>query len=128
MTGRVTTSRVRLLVALAGLVASSACAPVYWMGAKVLYNAAPSPPTVQLDVPYDPAAPDDPKRQLDLCIKVAPKNPDCHKLLGSIWGRLEQPDKGLREYKEFIRLAPPDHPDLDRVKQIISQFENAPAK
>jgi acetyl esterase/lipase len=58
--------RVRLLTAFAGLLTSTACAPVYWLGAKMFYNAAPSPPTVQLDVPYDPAAPDDPKRQLDL--------------------------------------------------------------
>ncbi|HUU33706.1 MAG TPA: alpha/beta hydrolase, partial [Vicinamibacterales bacterium] len=59
-------SGVRLAVALAGVLAGQACAPVYWMGARLLYDRAPSPPTVQLDVSYDPAAPDDPKRQLDL--------------------------------------------------------------
>jgi acetyl esterase/lipase len=61
-----TTAHVRLLIAVAGVLASQACAPVYWVGARFLYDKAPSPPTVQLDVPYDPAAPDDPKRQLDL--------------------------------------------------------------
>jgi acetyl esterase/lipase len=53
------------LIVLATL-ALPGCAPVYWMGAKLLYEKAPSPPTVQLGVSYDPAAPDDPKRQLDL--------------------------------------------------------------
>lgn len=42
------------------------CAPVYWLGARALYDKVPPPPTVLLDVSYDPAAPDDPKRQLDL--------------------------------------------------------------
>ena len=44
----------------------SGCAPVYWLGVKLFYEKAPNPPSVQLDVSYDPAAPDDPKRQLDL--------------------------------------------------------------
>ncbi|MCC6989693.1 MAG: alpha/beta hydrolase [Acidobacteria bacterium] len=56
----------RLALALAVVLTCQACAPVYWLGARVLYEKAPSPPSVRLDVPYDPAAPDDPKRQLDL--------------------------------------------------------------
>ena len=71
MIGTGAMSRVRLLVTLAGLLTSSACAPVYWVGAKMLYNAAPNPPTVQLDVPYDAAAPGDPRRQLDLYLPAA---------------------------------------------------------
>ncbi len=59
-------ARLRLAVALAGVLASQACAPIYWLGAKLLYDRAPAPPTAQLNVAYDPAAPDDPKRQLDL--------------------------------------------------------------
>ncbi len=43
-----------------------ACAPAYWVGAKLVYNRAPNPPRVQLDVPYDVNATADPKRQLDL--------------------------------------------------------------
>lgn len=42
------------------------CAPVFWLGAKVLYEKAPAPPRVELSVPYDPSAVADPKRQLDL--------------------------------------------------------------
>lgn len=42
------------------------CAPVFWLGARVLYDKAPAPPRVELAVPYDPAATDDSKRQLDL--------------------------------------------------------------
>ena len=56
----------RLTLALVAALALPGCAPVYWMGAKLLYDKAPPPPTMQLGVSYDPAAPDDAKRQLDL--------------------------------------------------------------
>ncbi len=62
------------------------------------------------------------KTQLDKCIKVKPSNYDCHKLLGTTWAKLNEPDKGAREYKEFVRLAPPDHPDLDKVKAILDAY------
>lgn len=58
--------RLRTGVLVLSAVAGQACAPVYWLGAKLLYETAPPPPVVALAVPYDPAAPDDPKRQLDL--------------------------------------------------------------
>lgn len=64
---RATIGPMTLAVALAvALAASAGCAPVYWLGARVLYNTAPAPPSVTLDLSYDPSAPDDPKRQLDL--------------------------------------------------------------
>ena len=66
MTPGRTAAHVRLFIAFAGVLACQACTPVYWLGARLLYDKAPNPPAVQLDVPYDPAAPDDPKRQLDL--------------------------------------------------------------
>ena len=53
------------LVLLSALCAQG-CAPIYWLGAQLFYDKAPNPPSVQLGVSYDPAAPDDPKRQLDL--------------------------------------------------------------
>ncbi len=63
------------------------------------------------------------KTQLEKCIKVMPKHADCHKLLGTTWAKLGDPDKGAREYKEFLRLAPPDHPDFSRVTVILDSFE-----
>jgi arylformamidase len=62
---RTTAGRRAALVALAALTCHG-CAPVYWLGARLLYDKAPSPPSVELAVSYDPAAPTDPKRQLDL--------------------------------------------------------------
>lgn len=64
--GRPATRRPSLLVPLLASMLLQGCAPVYWLGIKLFYDKAPAPPAVQLDVPYDPAAPDDPKRQLDL--------------------------------------------------------------
>jgi arylformamidase len=56
----------RLTFVLASALVLQGCAPVYWLGARLFYDKAPSPPSVELAVPYDPAAPADPKRQLDL--------------------------------------------------------------
>lgn len=56
----------RAAIVLVVALLSAGCAPVYWLGAKLLYDKAPNPPSVQLAVSYDPSAPDDPKRQLDL--------------------------------------------------------------
>lgn len=56
----------QLGAALLSALALQGCAPVYWLGARVLYDKAPAPPSVELNVSYDPAASDDPKRQLDL--------------------------------------------------------------
>jgi pSer/pThr/pTyr-binding forkhead associated (FHA) protein len=62
------------------------------------------------------------KTQFEKCIKVKPSNADCHKFLGTTWAKLNEPDKGAREYKEFVRLAPPDHPDLDKVRAILDAY------
>lgn len=62
---RVAGLRAAALILLAAL-GSCGCGPVYWLGVKLFYDKAPAPPSVALAVPYDPAAPADPKRQLDL--------------------------------------------------------------
>lgn len=56
----------RLAVVLAAAVLASGCGPIYWLGMRFFYDKAPAPPTELLDVPYDPEAPGDPRRQLDL--------------------------------------------------------------
>jgi len=63
------------------------------------------------------------KTQLEKCIRAAPRNPDCHKLLGTVWAKLNEPEKGAREYREFMRLASPDHPDVEKVGKILEAFE-----
>jgi len=56
----------RLLLLLC-LPALSGCAPVYWVAMKFIYNKVEIPPNrVVMNIGYDPSAPDDPKRQLDL--------------------------------------------------------------
>jgi acetyl esterase/lipase len=65
-THRIVRVSTRLTFVLASALAFQGCAPVYWLGARLLYEKAPAPPSVELAVPYDPAAPTDAKRQLDL--------------------------------------------------------------
>ncbi len=63
------------------------------------------------------------KTQLEKCVKVAPRNFECHKLLGTVYARLDKPEQGLKAYKEFLRLAPPDHPAISQVQLIIDTYE-----
>ena len=54
------------------LALSAGCAPFYWVGIKVLYDEVPLPESqVVRDLAYDPSAPTDSKRQLDLFLPSA---------------------------------------------------------
>ena len=41
-------------------IGSQGCALRYWLGARLFYDKAPTPPSVELNVGYDVTAPDDP--------------------------------------------------------------------
>lgn len=60
---------------------------------------------------------------LSKCIKAEPKNYECHKLLGTVYAKSNNSEAGAKEYKEFLRLAPPGHPAISQVQAIIDQFE-----
>ncbi|MEP7118448.1 MAG: alpha/beta hydrolase [Acidobacteriota bacterium] len=95
-----------LIAALASVLASQACAPVYWMGAKLLYEKAPNPPSVQLGVSYDPSAPDDPKRQLDLYLPAGRDFPMVVFVHGGgwAWGDRRQSFGGADIYRNIGRF------------------------
>ncbi len=82
------------------------CAPVYWLGTRVLYDKAPSPPNVELNVPYDPAAPDDPKRQLDLYLPDGRDFPTVVFVHGGgwAWGDRTQTFGGADVYRNIGRF------------------------
>jgi hypothetical protein len=63
------------------------------------------------------------KAMLEKCIRTNPAQADCHKLLGTVWAKLNDPYRGAREYREFLRLAPRDHPDREKVKLILETFD-----
>ena len=75
----------RCALAVICALSAQACAPAYWLGAKLLYNKAPSPASVQLAVSYDPSAPDDPKRQLDLYLPAGSDFPTVVFVHGGGW-------------------------------------------
>ncbi len=62
------------------------------------------------------------KVKLDKCIKLDVTNSDCHKLLGATLGMLGDGPGGAREYELFLKYAPPDHPQIPKVKQLLEQF------
>jgi acetyl esterase/lipase len=92
--------------ALAGVLALQGCGPAYWLGARVLYDKAPAPPTVQLAVSYDPSAPDDPKRQLDLYLPGTRDGPTVVFVHGGgwAWGDRTQSFGGADVYRNIGRF------------------------
>lgn len=61
----------RLASVLVLALVSTGCHPIYWLGVRLYYDKAPAPAAASLAIPYDPSAPDDPKRQLDLYLPAA---------------------------------------------------------
>lgn len=96
----------RLLPALLLTLLSAACSPLHWLGVRLYYDQAPSPSTVTLNVPYDPAAPEDPKRQLDLYL---PEGRDFATVVfvhggGWTWGDRAQRFGGADVYRNIGRF------------------------
>lgn len=96
----------RLAAAALAAVLAAGCAPVYWVGAKFLYDKAPPPPRVDLAVPYDPAAPDDPKRQLDFYLPAGTDFPIVVFVHGGgwAWGDRTQSFGGADVYRNIGRF------------------------
>ncbi len=96
----------RLLALAVAAVCCQGCAPVYWVGARLLYTTAPSPPVVALDLPYDPAAPADPKRQLDLYLPGGRDFPTVVFVHGGgwAWGDRTQRFGGADVYRNIGRF------------------------
>jgi acetyl esterase/lipase len=109
---RGTTSRPqgRRLLALTLVVLASiggqGCALVYWTGVRLFYDKAPAPPSVELNVGYDPAAPDDPKRQLDLYLPAGRDFPTVVFVHGGgwAWGDRTQTFSGADIYRNIGRF------------------------
>lgn len=98
-TGRLTS------IVLAALL-SQGCGTVYWVGAKLLYTKVPAPPRVDLNLAYDPAAPDDPKRQLDLYLPAGRDFPTVVFVHGGgwAWGDRTQSFGGADIYRNIGRF------------------------
>ena len=95
----------RLVLAVLALTAP-ACAPVYWVGAKFVYEKAPTPPRTMLGLSYDPAAPDDSKRQLDLYLPAGRDFPLVVFVHGGgwAWGDRTQSFGGADVYRNIGRF------------------------
>lgn len=67
-------------------VLSSACSVVYWVGVRFYYDKVDLPADhVFLNIPYDPSAPDDHKRQLDLFLPAGAGFPSVIFIHGGGW-------------------------------------------
>jgi pSer/pThr/pTyr-binding forkhead associated (FHA) protein len=66
--------------------------------------------------------------RLERCIRVAATFHPCYKLLGSSYARIAARngsaadlEKARKYYERFIEVAPPDDPDVPKVRQILEQ-------
>lgn len=59
------------------------------------------------------------KKSFTECLKVEPKAWDCAKLLGSAYAKLNEPDKSVKYYNQYLQLAPADDPGRGKVKEIL---------
>lgn len=97
---------IRLALAALAVLLLQACAPVYWLGGRLLFERAPRPPAERLAVSYDPAAPDDPKRQLDLYLPAGRDFPLVVFVHGGgwAWGDRTQTFGGADVYRNIGRF------------------------
>jgi len=56
-------------------------------------------------------------------IEIDPHLAPAHKALGICYGKLKQNAKALEEYKAYILYAPPEAPDLEKVRAIVNQAQ-----
>lgn len=59
--------------------------------------------------------------KLEDCLKLAPKHPKCHMLLGATYARLKDNAKGAQHYRMFLQYASPDDPLVPGVKKILEE-------
>ncbi|HZH03125.1 MAG TPA: FHA domain-containing protein [Myxococcaceae bacterium] len=56
------------------------------------------------------------------CVQMNPAHARCHKLLGTTYAHLRDPERGAVHYRRFLALAPTD-PQADAVKRILESYE-----
>ncbi|WP_323379113.1 serine/threonine-protein kinase [Pyxidicoccus xibeiensis] len=57
------------------------------------------------------------------CVSQAPKNADCHLLLGSAAARVGQQEESVKHYRRFLELAPATHPQASQVLSFMESYE-----
>lgn len=60
--------------------------------------------------------------KLQACVKKDPKAYDCYKLMGIVHGKLSDGQAAVKAYEMFLKLAPPDHKDIEKVRNVVEQF------
>ncbi|MCY1033961.1 protein kinase [Corallococcus sp. BB11-1] len=60
------------------------------------------------------------------CEENESQNPDCQLLLGYLYSKVNDPQKGEQHYERFLVLAPQDHPKRIRVIEILEARKAAP--
>ncbi len=71
------------------------------------------------------------QKRLKRCIELAPRFHRCYKLLGSVYARIANRNQSAADteqarvhYQRFLELAPPDDPDVPRVRKILAEAAN----
>jgi serine/threonine-protein kinase len=64
------------------------------------------------------------RARLERCIRLEPKLAECHKLLGTVYAKTNESERGAKEYRLFMKYAPSNDPDREKVKSILEMFEH----
>ncbi|MCP3145276.1 FHA domain-containing protein [Pyxidicoccus xibeiensis] len=57
------------------------------------------------------------------CLTLEPEYLDCHMLLGSALANVGKSEESILHYRRFLELAPPTHPQFNRVKSFLEEDE-----
>jgi len=57
------------------------------------------------------------------CLELDPGNAKCHMLMAASYARLSKHEQGAKHYREFLRYAPKDDPNVARVRELLSNYE-----
>ncbi len=62
------------------------------------------------------------------CVKRDPKAYDCYKFMGIVYAKAGDGPSGVKAYEQFLKLAPPDHKDYEKVKKSVEDFRTKTGK
>ncbi|MBN1208078.1 MAG: protein kinase [Myxococcaceae bacterium] len=63
-------------------------------------------------------------QQASWCVKLTPRNADCHMILGAAQAGMGRFDTAVVHYRKFLELAP-DHKMAPKVRQMLAEYDRA---
>ena len=62
--------------------------------------------------------------EAERCVRLDPSNAECHRLLGEVHEKLDHRQDSALEYRKFMDLVGPRHPDYEQVSLTVFGLEH----